>query len=250
MSFVYINTYFDKVYVVTLKRAKERQQTFSEIFKGLNYSFYFGQDKNEFTVAGLKHKGIYDEKLTRKFHRYGKNMSPGQIGCAWSHLLIYEDIVKHQFEKVLILEDDSYPITDNLVHLPAVIDCLPQDWELLFFDYFRNEKREPLKQYWYHFLHSIGALKWNHAMIKNLYPTKLNTHISKAGYQQFTNAYAITKKGAATLIKLQKPIHFIADHVIPYAITNELLKGYISHPKIFAQDSTGNNKNQVSYVDD
>ena len=249
-EFDILNTFFDKIYVVTLERAKERQALFSKNFAGLHYHFFYGQDKNNFSIDALIQSNIYSESLARKQQRYGKAMTPGQIGCSWSHRMIYEDVIKNNYQKVLILEDDSFPLHANIHEIKNILEDLPSDWDLLFFDYFRNEKKEPVKQFWYHIQHALGGLKWNHTMIKNLYPKKMTSHLSVAGYQQYTNAYAISKNAAMVLLNLQTPIQFVADHLLPFAITNELIKGYISHPKIFGQDSTGENKTGISFVDE
>lgn len=101
-----INSFFDHIYVITLKRATSRQQAIQRNLEGLNYSFFFGADKNEFKIENLKATGIYDEKLARKNHRYKKLMRDGQLGCSWSHRMIYEDILAKGYKKVVILEDD------------------------------------------------------------------------------------------------------------------------------------------------
>ena len=249
-QFTILNDTFDHIYVLSLKRATERQAAFNKAFEGLHYSFFFGADKQDFDIAQLIETGVYDEQKAKHYHRYSKAMSAGQIGCAWSHVLIYEDMLKNGYQKVLILEDDTEPIKASFHHLNQILQELPTDWELIFFDYFKNEKPDPINQAFYHFTSAIGLLKWSHKMIRNFYPKPISKHISTAGFHHFTNAYALTASAAEKLIPLQKPIAFIADHLLPHAITNQIIKGYISIPKIFMQISTGNNKVIKSYVDE
>lgn len=249
-AFQAINHYFDAVYVLTLERATDRQAAFREAFDGLDYQFFLGADKAQFHIPDLIQAGIYSEELAIKNHRYSRPMSPGQIGCSWSHRQIYEQILAKNQQRVLILEDDSIPEDDVLPLAATILQAFPNDWELVLLDYYKNEKRSWIRQFVYHLKRTLGLLKWNHRMIRNLFPTPVNTYISKAGFHHYTNAYAITASGAAKLIQLQTPIAYVADHVIPYAITNELMRGYICHPKLFRQTSTGADATIQSFVGD
>lgn len=242
------NNYFDHIYIITLKRATERQAQIAKDLAGLRYAFFWGSDKLELDIPAMAAAHEYDETKAKQLHRYGKSMSPGQIGCALSHKRIYKDMLQKGYQRVLILEDDVHPI--NMEQAAAVMDALPNDWQLLLLDYYRNEKPNWFKQQWYHVQHAMGQLKWNHTMIRNLYPRPVNKYIQTAGYHEFADAYCLTPAAAKVLLDLQTPVAFIADVVVPYAITNQLLKGYISRPKLFAQSSTGTQKVIASFIDD
>jgi len=62
-------------------------------------------------------------------------------------------------------------------------------------------------------------------------------HLKKSGHHVFASAYGITANAAEKLVALQTPIIFPADHVLPYAITNNILKGFATVPKVFLQQS-------------
>lgn len=87
-------------------------------------------------------------------------------------------------------------------------------------------------------------------MIKHLYAKPFSTHLKKAGYHEYTSAYALTLTAAQTLLKLQTPISFIADNLLGYAITNQLVKGYLTVPRLFEQESQQEGGNTFSYVSD
>lgn len=243
-----LNQYFDHIYIITLRRAAERQQLIAQNLQGLKYEFFWGSDKLELDIPAMKADNEYNETLARQYSRYNKAMSDGQIGCALSHKRVYEDMLAKGYRRVLVLEDDVHPV--NMEHCAAVIAALPTDWEIVLFDYYRNEEKKWFKQQWYHLQHAVGKLKWNHTMISNLYPKPVNQYIQTAGYHEFADAYCITPAAARQLLTLQTPLCFIADVVIPYAITNQLVKGYITRPKLFAQTSTGSAKSSFSFIDD
>ncbi|MBC3540365.1 glycosyltransferase family 25 protein [Rufibacter sediminis] len=246
-----LNQRYDKIYVITLQRAHDRQAQIRKELAGLQYEFFYGQDKKEFTVAELTAAGIYDEALAKKHHRYNKPMPPGMIGCSWSHRLIYEDVVKHRYQQVLILEDDVVLDNRNLALLPEVFSELPSDWELFYFGFALHETppaNAPLKKLFYHLARTLGFFKFTHTAIRNLYPTQLSKHIYKAGYHDCTHAYALTYSAAEKLAELQTPISFFPDHLLAYASTNELVKAYLVLPKLINQQFQVLEEASASYI--
>ena len=246
-----LNHFFDKIYVITLQRATDRHLHIQKELNGLHYEFFYGKDKNEFSVSTLEQKGIYNERLAKKHHRYGKPMTPGMIGCSWSHKLVYTDIITHNYSKVLILEDDVV-IDWNQAHLlPQLLKALPTDWELLYLGFAGNEQapsNASFKKTYYHLLRVLGIFKYSHATINNLYPQKAGEHLYKAGYHDCTHAYALTYSGAQKLAKLQQPISFFPDNLLAHAVTNNLVKGYITLPKIINQQYQVQEAATYSYI--
>lgn len=246
-----LNQFFDKIYVITLQRATDRQQHIEKELKGLQFQLFFGKDKNHFEVADLQQQGVYNEALAKKHHRYGKPMPAGMIGCSWSHKLVYEDVVQQGYQKVLILEDDVVIDKRFISLLPQVLTELPPDWELLYFGFAGNEQppqKATLKKTFYHLLRAIGTFKYSHKTIRNLYPQKVTKHIYKAGYHDCTHAYAVTAAAAQKLARLQQPISFFPDNLLAHAVTNELVKGYFIYPKLINQQYQVTEESTYSYI--
>lgn len=250
-AFEILNNHYDHIYVLTLKRAVERQLQISESLKGIDFSFFYGMDKQEFEIADLEKKRIYNPQLAMQRHRYHKPMSGGQIGCSWSHRNIYADMLEKGYNRVLIFEDDCLP-NPHAIHLvPEVLAQLPADWELLYWGYGKQEYasfRTWLKQKWYHIQHRLGGLKWSHTMINHLYPRKISPNISRAGFHDYTYAYAITRPGAEKLMQMQTPIQFVADNLLAWACTGGLVQGYIATPKIFLHDDLPSGQARTSFI--
>jgi glycosyl transferase family 25 len=249
-----LNAYFDNIYVVTLERSTERHEKMKEVLQGLQFSFFYGNDKKELTLDELLEEGIYDEEKAKLLHKDDKPLNTTQIGSAWSHRLVYEDMLAQGYEKVLILEDDVILKKEGLALLDEMIQQLPQNWELWYLDYHKNLRRNFgtfLIQQALHFKKLIGKLKWSHAMISNLYARKYKPNIFVAGSHEFSTAYAITKEGAKKLIQLQTPIVFCADNLLSYACANTIVNGYVSVPKVFLRQSyLQDKKNKASYVEE
>jgi glycosyl transferase, family 25 len=254
MDFSTLNNFFDHIYIITLRRATERQSQIEKALNGLQYSFFYGADKKEFDKETLAKDGVYDEERAVKNHRYNKPMNGGQIGCSWSHKRVYEDVVKNNYRKVLVLEDDVLPNEEGIKKAGHILSQLPQGWELVYFDYHKNLQRNfggVVKQQLYHLQKYLGKIKWSHKTITNLFARRYSENLSYAGFHDFTSAYAITLPAARKLIDHQTPIAFVADNLLAHACTNEVVVAFISHPKVFVQESQMQQPGaRVSYVED
>lgn len=244
-----LNALFDKIYVLTIPSAIERQKEFTESMEGLNFHFLYGMEKQAIITGQAPLSHIYDDDQARKNQRYGKSMTAGEIACAWGHRKIYEDIIANNISRALIFEDDVFPLKENVRYLPEIIQSIPANWDVLFFDYDKNETPVPFKKAVYHLQHLFGFLNWDHTLINNLYPRRVNKYWKTAGYHDFADAYALTNEAARRLIDMQTPLSAVADNLLANAVTKEHLKGYISVPKLFAQRSAGKFKTIETLVD-
>jgi len=123
--FQQLNRYYDKIFVLSVADATARRALFDERFKGLNYSFFFGADKNQFTIEEVKNNGVFSELLTRERHRFGKTMKPGEIACSWSHKMIYEEMLAKNYDRILVFEDDVVPDKEMINRIPAILKEIP-----------------------------------------------------------------------------------------------------------------------------
>lgn len=246
-----LNRYYDQVYVVSVEAASERRARFDARFNGLKYQYFFGADKNRFTIEQLEQDGLFSEQLARKNHRFGKSMKAGEIACSWSHRMIYADMLEKKYRRVLILEDDAVPDLQALQSTTAVLNELPADAELLFWGWGKNGTKNLAglwKQWAYHLQHALGLLKWNHRVIRNLYARAHSAHLKKAGFHDFTYAYSITESAARKLIQMQTPIQYIADNLLAHASTEEVIQSYTAWPKVFLHDEDPGGQALPSYI--
>jgi glycosyl transferase family 25 len=238
VDFTPINNFFDHIYIITTEGAVERHARISDLFEGLNYEFFIGAYKKDYTIDGLIEAGVYDEEKAIRLHRNNKPMNKGQIACSWSHRMVYEDMLAKGYNQVLVLEHDVVPLKEGFCLLPQILDQLPANWELLYFDYHKNIKRTFGSFFivlYYHLLKLLRRSSWSHKTIANLYTKRFSENLNWAGYHDFTSAYSITAPAATKLIDLQTPIAFRADNLLAHACSNKLLEGFISVPKVFMQ---------------
>jgi len=246
-----LNQYYDKIHVLSVRSAAERRKLFDERFSGMKYEYFYGADKNSFTPEELIEKKIYSEELTKEHHRYSKGMIPGEIACAWSHLLMYEDMLENNYERILIFEDDAVPDPERIKQLSKILSEVPADCELLMWGWSKNGESDIntiFKKAVYNIQHKLGILKWDHKVIQNLFARPFSSQLKKAGFHDYTYAYAITKAAAEKLLKMQSPIQYIADNLLAHAVTNNLVNGYIVYPPAFLHDNLPDGSARDSYI--
>jgi glycosyl transferase, family 25 len=229
---------FDKVFVVSVPRFTDRHKIVQQHLQGLSFDFFWGADKLELNLEQAKQSGVYDKEKTTQLQRQGKSLNVGELACSLSHRMVYEEMIKHNWNKVLILEDDVLPLYNNLYLLPDVLNELPADWELVYFGYLKHENitlQLRIKQWLYKIKSKLGLMKWTYKMVSNLLPKPYSTHLKKAGFHDCTHAYAVTLPAAKKLLQHQTPVVYRADDLLSATIMKGELNAFITEPKFFDQ---------------
>ncbi len=233
-----LNDFFPHIFVVSLQRAADRKAKLEPLLQGLRFEYFEAFDKR-WLDTDERIAAVYDDAKARQLHRYSKPMGTGPIACSISHLRIYERMMAEHISHALILEDDAVPQVAALAQWPAMLQELPPDWDLLYLGYDKNDAptaTTPLKRWLYHLQHRLGLLKWNHTMINNLVARPYSQHLWRAGYHDFTHAYAISLRGARLMAEIHRPVCLEADTALSHAATNQLLQAFICKPMLFLQE--------------
>ena len=235
----FLEKYFDRIFVITLERATDRQEKVKERLEGLTYEFFYGVDKHTLSWEKVNEEGIYDDKRARHLNRYSKGMILGHIACSLSHRKLYEHIVARQYNRVLIFEDDAVPLMDTEHILPDSVKELPEDWEVVYFGYDRNETATPAlkrKQAFYKILSHLRLMKMTPLMVSNLLPKPYSAHLQQAGFHDLLHAYGISLSACKKLIPAQTPVVFNADPLISHLVMNGEIRAFITRKKLFTQE--------------
>ena len=234
----FLQRYFDKIFVITIRRAVERQSEVAQHLEGLPFDFFYGVDKQSLHWESIIEEKIYDDAKSRQLNRYGKGMIMGHIACALSHRKLYEHILDKGYKRVLIFEDDVVPISGTLSLMSTVINELPADWEMVYFGYHKNEEPTSTlkrKQFFYKILSHLGLLKWSPQMVSNLLPRPFSKHLLKAGFHDLLHGYAVSYTACKKLVTAQTPVVFNSDPLVTYLIMNGQLNAFITRPQFFTQ---------------
>jgi len=220
-------------------RFTERHEKLQKNLKGLPFDFFWGTDKLQLDYNAAKTNGTYNEQKAKKLQRQGKALNLGEIACSLSHRMVYEEMIKHNWQKVLILEDDVLPLYDNLGLLPTALNELPADWELVYLGYLKHEKVTTglkAKQFFYKIISAFGLMAWSYKMVTNLLPRPFSQHLKHSGFHDCTHAYAITLSAAKKLVQYQIPVVYRADDLLSSTIMKGELKAFVTEPKFFDQE--------------
>lgn len=117
-----INNFFDKIYVLSLRRSIERRSTVKERLDnaGIEFQFFDAYDGN---ILNYVWKNFNNPYIS----------TPNYLACQLSHLAIYNDALNNNYQRILILEDDVKPIINLNERFENIKDQIPSDWELLYF---------------------------------------------------------------------------------------------------------------------
>ncbi len=219
-----INRFFNKILV--LNYDEERKNHIIKHFKEkniYNYTFIKGIDGRK-----LKHK-IGHDKLVNLYKPSLQDPSPfscwplslGEIGCSIAHLKAFKYILSKKLCNALVCEDDIF-FNDNFDNHEAILDNIPNNWDLLHF-------------------HSWRGFDENHIEY-NLSKKRvlINRNVYK-GYKEYggTTCYGITYNTARCLITWSWPIMYASDGILDKLtetqISRKYWNDYVIHPFICEQ---------------
>ena len=193
-----------------------------------------------------------------KHHRKPQEMrgrgplSPAEIGCALSHLKIYQDIIEKKIPSAIILEDDTMLLDKDIKSILANINLVRQKWHVIYLDYLyfsvpsffdresgpwglwryvdkqRLKNRSRLNPSLNYYYFSTASSKDKYQAPKGLkdryqapmkfwsrIPYGANHKLAKFVYKVLgSHAYAISSEGAKCLLSEAYPLHLPADALL------------------------------------
>lgn len=210
-----------KAFVVNLDRHPERLASIDAQLRGLNlpYERIAAFDGAKLSQAALDE--VYDSALCQS--SLGRELARGEVGCAMSHLTIFQRILDDRLGVACVFEDDAY-----------LSDALPQTLDALLY---LAELNEPLVCLLTH----VGRYtEWG---ARNL---NSGQKICKTVHAYCTHGYVINSAAAKTLLahnkKINHPIdfwnHLAAEGVIKVRAVVPYVVGhteFASHSEIEAE---------------
>jgi glycosyl transferase family 25 len=250
-AYDFLNGWADRILVVTLARATDRQARVRERLRGLRFEHFAATDKRDLDRGRLAADGVFDESRTPRRFRHTREMNLGEIGCALSHRRIYEEAVRHGWSRTVVFEDDVVPRRGDLAHLPAALGALPAGWDLCYLGYLKNDAPSPwvrAKRAAYVALSPLRLVPWRTGEALRLLPSPFAPHLRRAGLHACTHAYAVSLAGARKLLAAQTPVAFRADWAFSYLILRGELSAFATQPRAFDQEDVYAAPGASSYV--
>ena len=212
----------DKIYIINLERAKDRlNKVVNELKKlggpFLNYNIFKAIDGKTIKDDEINKLLTLDAQYSYYINafNYDQIRSKGEVGCYLSHLGVWKDMVKNNYNNVIILEDDVFT-TLNKDQINKNLNLLPNDYDCAHLAWFSRFEGEYLKK-------------------------SPNWVIPIENYKRFsmiygTYAYMLSNKGAKELIANAVPINMQVDSFISvYSSLKPSFKRYLSIEQLFEQ---------------
>ncbi|EZA57456.1 Glycosyltransferase 25 family member [Ooceraea biroi] len=168
----------DHVYMINLLRRPERRKRMWRLFNelGIQAETIDAIDGRALNETFLKEWGvILMPEYLDPYHN--RPMTMGEIGCFLSHYLIWQKVLKHGYEKVLVLEDDIHfePFFRQKVNYVLVeLSDLKIKWDLVY----------------------VGRKK----LVKSESRLNGSKFLVRAGYSYWTLGYMLSASGARKLV--------------------------------------------------
>lgn len=207
-----------KVFVINLDRNSDRLTNVERL------AAHFGLDFERFSAVNgkLLPEAFIDEVISRRrnFDEKFSLLKPGEIGCALSHLDIYQKIIDNGLELALILEDDI-EFDENLIRFISDFENCDVSFDLLLLGYYGVEINKDSEHC------QSGAILslWNRIKINSDFNVGVPVHTLWT-----TMGYIVSKEGAQKLLKHGQPIFLLADELTSNSVINFLNILAISKP--------------------
>lgn len=200
------NTPMLPVRIINLETSTERRLHMQEQMAAMGLDYRIVPAVN----GGLLSQDEIDEiyRANAVLLRRGSHLSPGEIGCALSHIRLYREIVDNNIKAMAILEDDAR--IDKMILLAIEqYRHFPKDWDIVFLGYRMRATS----------LNTVQEL-----------PGKISLKQPKGfGHIRLAIGYIVSLDGASKLLKLTRDLHKPIDH---YTGNYRLLNTYVVDPAL------------------
>lgn len=124
------------IYMINLKRRPDRKAKMEACFQllGIDYEYFEAVDGRNLNEDYLHEHGI---KMLAEFQDplHGRPLTFGEIGCFMSHYQIWQDIIKHGYQRTIVFEDDirfEPNFREGFQNLQGEISRLDLKWDLIY----------------------------------------------------------------------------------------------------------------------
>lgn len=134
---------------------------------------------------------------------YRREFSPGEIGCALSHHLVYSQFLYSPYDLALILEDDSLPCNngvEQVAHVAASLVAAARDGKSLVCNVGLPEL--------YTQGHIVRAVDLHSASVQEV---GLFEHVDPRFSLWRANAYLISRRAARDIVNYEEKVSVLAD---------------------------------------
>ncbi|XP_060038311.1 procollagen galactosyltransferase 1 [Erinaceus europaeus] len=201
---------FDEVFMINLKRRADRRERMLSALRaqGIACRLLDAVDGKAMNASQVQALGIAMLPGYRDPY-HGRPLTKGELGCFLSHHRVWEEVVAHGLQKVLVFEDDlrfEIFFKRRLMNLMREVEREGLDWDLIYVGRKRMQVDRPEKAV---------------PRVRNLV---------EADYSYWTLAYVISLQGARKLLAAQPLSKMLpVDEFLPVMFDKHPVSEYKSH---------------------
>ena len=211
-----------KIFVINMLKSTARRELVAAMLDslGLEYEFFTATDGRNLTPEQEQQCDLQDEvvlpvRMGRKIIVQNK-LIPPEVGCAFSHLRLYQHILDCGLDRAVVLEDDVILHPDAVVALQS-LDCITEPWDVVHFSSHEGIKNLPFSHKYRFGSHDefyFQRLGMHHPAIDSIHNQR-----RVIGLAAF---YVVTAHACERLLKLGYPVRIPSDFLLGLIAYNEL----------------------------
>ncbi|MDU4895525.1 MAG: glycosyltransferase family 25 protein [Haemophilus parainfluenzae] len=216
-----------KIIVISLKHSKRRENIAKRLSGlGLDFSFFDATDGKKLSASVLE---SVDYDFYPKHYLSPKPLTLGEIGCAMSHINVYEYIIENNIESAIVLEDDAIVSHYFEEIVQDALNKVGKKYDLIFLDHGKAKSYLCKKK-----------LYEGYRLVHYKSPSK-----NSKRFITCTAAYLITQLGASKLLNYAYPVRMPSDYLTGLIQKNKMNAYGIEPPCVFRGLSIDSEINQV-----
>jgi GR25 family glycosyltransferase involved in LPS biosynthesis len=180
------------IFVISLKRSTDRRSEFDKNNSKYisNYTYFDAVDGKTLNI---------NELPDNIFTKGSINFTNGAIGCALSHLKLWEKCIQLN-KPIIIMEDDAIVSKNFNKHINNVINnMLPKDWDVVMLSYNFDSVLSYQNTVYEQANCIFNKTRMTKKDIENFVHSKINTTIAKLYFSFGLSSYMISPNGARIL---------------------------------------------------
>ncbi|WP_041639529.1 glycosyltransferase family 25 protein [[Mannheimia] succiniciproducens] len=184
-----------KIFIISLKNSPRRDviaQRFNAL--GIKFEFFdaiYGKDLSQEELSKI------DREFAVKRFSTKKPLTLGEIGCALSHIAVYEHILKNNIEQAIIFEDDAIIHHEFKKIVEETLSKVPSRREIIFFEHGKAKS-------WF----CKRSIHEGYKLVRYRSPSK---NSKRCIFR--TTSYLITLSGAKKLLNHAYPVRMPSDYL-------------------------------------
>jgi len=213
---------YPNIYVINLDRNKDRLENIKSYFESNQIQFERFTAVDGKSIISLEAQKTINNLRKSKYPGSNHILSIGEIGCASSHLKLYEKLLASDQEYFIIIEDDVEFDKNFKLFLEQINKLSKIDFDVLFLGYFGSEINDAKNH-----CRESAILKFKGKLkLSNLFTIGIPAHRLWT-----TMGYIVSRNGAEKMVNLNPDLTLLADELT--SDSNEFgLKTYSLNPPV------------------